>query len=273
MFRAIGKWFKALGYLFTFRINDAVKTLRENPGVMDEEYKEVIRQKQQSASQYIDAVSSLVHMQEDKKHKLQNLTKEITELTELKEGASAMAQELVAKHGGNSESVHADPEYQECASAFEDFSSTLAEKENRCTELESDVGELQEKIDAHKVNLQQIRRDIDKLKEERHEAVAEVIAAKEETRMNEVLSGIGEDKTADQLRELRETRSKLKAKAKVSGEVAGTDTKVQEAKFKQFARQRSAHTEFDKLIGLAKQAESQDSKIESPVVETQLPEG
>ncbi|MEM8931739.1 MAG: hypothetical protein AAGE94_11235, partial [Acidobacteriota bacterium] len=50
---------------------------------------------------------------------------------------------------------------------------------------------------------------------------------------------------------LRELRTEVKAEAQISRELAGTDTKAQEAEFLEYARTTEASDEFDALIGLA----------------------
>jgi hypothetical protein len=65
----------------------------------------------------------------------------------------------------------------------------------------------------------------------------------------------------------------MKAKAKVSKELAGTDTKVQEAEFLEYASKNTATDEFDKLIGLAGEADASDTAAkESREGESKLPE-
>ena len=54
---------------------------------------------------------------------------------------------------------------------------------------------------------------------------------------------------------MRQLREEMKAKAKVSKELAGTDTKVQEAEFLDYATKNVATSEFDQLIGLAEQVD------------------
>lgn len=264
------KYLRALGYLLTFRINKATRTLMEsNPGIMAEEFKSVIKQKAEQANVMMDAVASLVKIQEEKKQTAERLAKEIKDVSELKEGAAAMAQEVVRRHNGNQEQVKADPEYQECYTAFEDFSSTLTEKEARFNEVQADIKNSADRVEAQKNALRSVHRELDKLRARSHEAVAEMISAQQEQRMNQMLSGIGEDKTTDRLRELEDIVSQAKAKAKVGAELAGTNTKIQEEKFKKAVRERNASSEFDKLIGLAKE---KDAVGAGAAPDTKLPE-
>ena len=68
-------------------------------------------------------------------------------------------------------------------------------------------------------------------------------------------------------------RAEGKAKARISREMAGTDTKQQEAEFLEYARSSASTDEFDKLIGLADEADSESaSSDDQEKLKTQLPE-
>ena len=105
------------------------------------------------------------------------------------------------------------------------------------------------------------------------EAVAEVITAKEETELADMLSGISQDQTSQELQEMRELRQNVRAKARISREMAGTDTKAQEAEFIEYARSVGANDEFEQLIGLADDFDSAPaaSVADTGDTETRLP--
>jgi flagellar biosynthesis chaperone FliJ len=268
MFKAIGKYFRALGYLVTFRINKARETLDLNPGVMMASYENIIEEKRQRLSQYKDAISALIAQEESKKEKLRALTDEIGKLEKLKTGAAARAKQIVDKYAGDPAAVKNDPEYLKCQSAFKDFSSTLAEKQKRVAELESDLKEMMSGISGHKIQIQALMRDLDKLKEEKHDAVADVLSAKEEKQIADMMTGLATDRTSEELRELRELRSKASANARVSRELAGMDSKKEENEFLEYAQNTEADSEFDQLIGLTTKKET----ATPAQTETKIPE-
>ena len=84
MIKAIGKYFRALGYLLTFRINKAREELDLNPGVMMAGYDNVIEEKRKRLNQYMDAIGAMIAQEESKKDKLRSLTEEISKLEKLK---------------------------------------------------------------------------------------------------------------------------------------------------------------------------------------------
>ena len=126
--------------------------------------------------------------------------------------------------------------------------------------MEKDIATYAKNIGDHKVQLQQLLRDVDKIKSEAADAVADVITAKQERDLADTISGIAKDGSAEELQRLRQMRQELKAEARVSREMAGTDTKAQEAEFLEYARRSTASNEFDGLLGLG----STEAKTPAP---------
>lgn len=269
MFKAVGKYFRAVWYLMTFRVTKASETLRMNPGVISANYDRVIDEKRSRLNQYKDAVSSMIAQEESKKEKLRVLTDDVEKLEKLRSGAASKAKKLVEKHGGDSVAVRNDPEYIKCQSAFKDFSSTLAEKQQRATEIEEDLKQLVANVGGHKTQIQSLMRDLDRLKEEKHDVVADVLSAAEEKQIADMMTGLSNDRTSEELRELREIRQKATAGARISRELAGLDTQRAEAEFMEYAQSSEADDEFDALIGLSAK-ESKQSEQGQP--DTRIPE-
>jgi chromosome segregation ATPase len=270
MFRAIARYFRALGYLLTGRIDAARSALSTDPNVVRATYDQIIHEKRKRIQQYKDAVAGMIAQDEKKKAELQRVSEEAAKLQKLKDGAAAMARKVVERLGGNIEQVKQDAEYVKCQAAFKDFGSTLAEKESRCTALEEDVKTLEQSIANHKTQLQTLLRELEKLSGEKDEAVADIITAKEEKELADMLAGVSEDRTNQELQDLRELRSKAKAAARVSREMAGVDAKRSEEEFLEYASKSAADTEFDALIGLTRK--STEAPQAAPAEKTRLPE-
>ena len=276
MFGAMGRYIRAFGYLITGRIDAARKVLSANPYVIQATYDRIVQEKTARINQYKSAVAQMIAQEEKKLATVKTLSEETKRLEQLKEGAAAKAKSVVDKlkgQGVSMEEIKKNEEYLKCLAAFNDFSTTLKEKYDRIAELEGDIKQLQGNLGNHKVQMQQLLRDLEKLKEEAAATVADVITAKEEEEIGNILAGISEDRTSKELQDMRDLRQEQKAKARVSRELAGTDTKRQEAEFLDYATKSASSDEFDKLIGLA--AEADKSATEKPTeqrVETRLPE-
>lgn len=263
MFRAIFRWFKALGYLLTGRIDRARRALETDPNVVRAKYDDVIRDKTTRIHQYKEAVAGLIAQQEKKMAKVKSLTEDVKRLERLKAGALAKAKQQVAKlqkTGMTKVDVQQDEEYRKCLAAYNDFNSTLSEKQEHITELETDIGNYATRIKEHKIQLQSLVREIGKIKSEASDAVADIITATQEKEIADALSGIAEDGTAKELQELRDTRQQLKAEARISRELAGTDTRAQETEFLEYARTSAGNDEFDALVGLAEETDAKARK-------------
>ncbi|NLE38958.1 MAG: hypothetical protein GX621_13120 [Pirellulaceae bacterium] len=269
MFRAVGRYFRAIGYLITGRIDQARQTLSANPNVMRATYDQVIRDKTARIHQYKDAVAGMISQEEKKKSQVKSLTEEVKKLESLKAGSAAMARKLVAKYNGDVEAVKQDAEYTRCQTAFRDFSTTLAEKEQRIVDLEGDLETLAKSIGGHKIQIQGLLRELDKIREEKHDAVADVISAREEQQIADMVAGISADRTSQELAELRDLRREMKAKARISREMSGLDTKRDEDEFLSYATENVMTDEFDALIGLTKTEDRGHGESDEP---TRIPE-
>lgn len=275
MFRAIGRWIKAVGYLLTGQVDSARRVLDTNPHVIRAKYDEIVREKISRIQQYKQAVAGLIAQEEAKTAKVKQLSEEVANLERLKAGALAKAKQTVAKlqsSGKSKEAIHADENYKKCLSAYNDFSSTLAEKQERIEELENNVADYKKTIGEHKVQLQQLLREVEKVRSEAADTVAEVISAKQEKEIADTIAGIAEDGTAEELQSLRKMRQEVKAEARIAKEMAGADTKAQENEFLEYARASESASEFDSIIGLAEAAESESQPKESEGKDTALPE-
>ena len=275
MFRAIGRWIKAVGYLLTGQVDSARRVLDTNPHVIRAKYDEIVREKISRIQQYKQAVAGLIAQEEAKTAKVKQLSEEVANLERLKAGALAKAKQTVAKlqsAGKSKEAIHTDENYKKCLAAYNDFSSTLAEKQERIEELENSVADYKKTISEHKVQLQQLLREVEKVRSEAADTVAEVISAKQEKEIADTIAGIAEDGTAEELQSLRKMRQEVKAEARVAKEMAGADTKAQENEFLEYARASESTSEFDSLIGLAETAESESRPKESEGKDTALPE-
>lgn len=238
-----------------------------DPHVMRAKFDDIIKGKVNQIHTYKQAVATLIAQQEKKMAKVKSLTNEVQKLENLKAGALAMAKQAVAKlqgEGKTNEVVHADPNYKKCLTAYNDFAATLTEKQDHIKDLEGDIGEYDDSIANHKINLQQLQRDIEKLKSEAADAVADVITSKEETELADMINGISKDGMAKELQNLRDLRHEMRAEARISREMAGTDTKVQEAEFLEYARSNTATDEFDSLLGVAEGKEGAETAAGEP---------
>jgi hypothetical protein len=275
MFRAIGRWVKAVGYLLTGQVDSARRVLDTNPHVIRAKYDEIVKDKVARIQQFKQAVAGLIAQEEAKIAKIKQLSNDVANLERLKSGALAKAKQTVKTlqaAGKSKDEIHSEEGYKKCLAAYNDFSSTLTEKQERIDELEADVNDYKKTVGEHKVQLQQLLREVEKVRSEAADTVAEVISAKQEKEIADTISGISEDGSAEELQSLRQMRQEVRAEARISKEMAGTDTKAQEAEFLEFARTTESSSEFDSLIGFAEEVEKTNSEPDSKAKDSALPE-
>lgn len=266
MLRSFGRWLKSLGFFFSGNMDASRRTLDSNPHVMAARYDEIVRDKTTRFHQYKQAVAALIAQQEGKIQKAKALTEELRKLETLKAGALAKARKMVEElkaQGVTQEQIRHNDDYMKCLAAYNDFTSTLTEKNQRVEEMEKDIDEYGARIMEHKLQMRELMREIDEIKEESQEAVADVISAKEEREIADALTGLSQDGSDADLQELRKLRNEVKAEARVSKELSGANTLAQEAEFLAYAQQSEHSNEFDTLIGLAESAEVSPSAVET----------
>lgn len=257
------RFFKAIWYTLTGKAHESADKMMENPEAVRGAYEDIINDKKGNIQRYKAAIGQLIALVEQKKSTVKSLTDEVDRLEELKAGAIAKAQQTAAQLQGDGlsqEEIKGHGEYTRCVTAYQDFNSNLTEKTGRITELENEIEGAQADIESHKLQITSLHRDLDKIKSEQSEAVADLITAREQEEIADMLSGISMDGTSAELGRMREIREKAKARSTVAQELAGTDSKSEEEEFLTAARSSATNDEFDALIFGAQQT---DTKTET----------
>jgi phage shock protein A len=264
IFGAIGKIFRTLGYLLTGRLNRISGVWATNPDVIGATFDRAVDKKRQRLNQYKNAVGGLIAIDEKKKLTLKQVSEEVVRLEKLKAGALAMARKVVdTKYGGDSALAHDDPEYKKCQTAFKDFSTSLTQAQARVVELETDIQANAKGITDHQNQITSLMRDLEKVKQEKHETIADVVSAKEQKEIADMFNGLSEDQTAQDLEAMRDLRGKAKADARVSRELAGLDSKRVEDDFLAYADDASAVDEFDAALRSTKESKTTAAPVEA----------
>ena len=260
------RFFKAIWYTLTGKAHESADRMMENPEAVRGAYEDIINDKKGNIQRYKQAIGQLIALVEQKRSTVKSLTDEVERLEELKSGAIAKAQQTAAQLQGDGlsqEEIKVHGEYTRCVTAYQDFNSDLVEKTGRITELENEIEGAQADIESHKLQITSLHRDLDKIKSEQSEAVADLITAREQEEIADMLSGISMDGTSAELTRMREIREKAKARSTVAQELAGTDSKSEEEEFLTAARSSATNDEFDALIFGAQQTDAK-TETETP---------
>ncbi len=271
MFKAISRFFRAIGYMMTGKIDAGTKGLNEDPHVVRARFDDLIQAKRESILQVRNAVAGLIRNVERKRTELQNTKEEIAKKERLMSGARAMASKVAA--GRSREEAAQDAEFVKCMKAYQDFKNSLDLLLQRQESLEQDVTHNEKESKGYEVQLQGLHRELQELVDERERSVADVAMARETRAANEAIAGIAKDGTADDLRRLRETVAQAKAEAQVTSRLAGTDTARQEAEFMELAGSMEAESEFmDDIFGDTAPEVATGDQAPAPVEKENLPE-
>ncbi len=173
-------------------------SLMQNPEAVRGVYEDIIRDKQGNIQRYKNAIGQLIALVENKKNSLKGLTDDIDKLEKMKAGAIAKAKSTAAElrdTGASDEEIEQHPDYVRHITSYNDYHSTLEEKNARVAKLEQDIERAQEDIETHKLQITTLHRDLEKVKTEQSEAVADLIAARTQQEVDDLLSGIRKDDT------------------------------------------------------------------------------
>lgn len=255
MFKAVSRYFRAFFYLITGKIDSARKTLLSNTNVVAATYDQVIGEKESRVHQYKEMLASMMTQQARKEASINKEIQEIAKLEKLQNGATTKAKQILDRFS-NKEEAKKDPEYIQCQASFRDFSSTLAEKRKNLAEMQSDLEAVTKNINQHKVSAKSLLYEVDKIKQEKVDAIGKIIAAKQDIETSNMASGISKDRSSKELQELRELVNETTAHAKVSREMAGIEQANIESDFASYAENSVADAEFDKLVSSSEKKES-----------------
>lgn len=268
MFRAIVKLFSGFIFMITGGLVNLEKSLfRGNTTVIGAKYDSVIAVKIKRQEELLRAIEGLVTINAQKEQGVRRKTEEIEKLRKNQLGAKNKALKLA--EGLTKEAAEKNVEYVKARSAYTDYATTIAEKEKQCAEAELDIKQRTEIVQKYNLEFTSLQRELDKIKSEKHESIAEITAAKESAAANKQLLGLSEDNSAEVLRELREQRDGYKASVTVSANLAGLSAKTEDAEYASYAEKDIAETEFDAAMGFATKVES---KEETNQEKAKLPE-
>ena len=174
-------------------------------------YEDIIRDKQSNIQRYKQAIGQLIALVEQKKSSLKGLTKDIDKLEKMKAGAIAKTKSTAAElqqAGTLEEEIKQHPDYVRCVTSYNDYHATVVEKNALIEKLEQGIERAQADIDNHKNQISVLHCDLEKIKTEKSEAVADLIEAREREEINNMLSGNSAEDTSAELMRIREIKEK-----------------------------------------------------------------
>ncbi len=260
MFRAIGRFFKAMGYAMTGRIDEARKTMNSDPNVIRAVVDEEVEQMRHNAREYSNSIAGRDLEKTKKRSKIIQLSQEIADAEKVRASArqriAARATEL-AKAGKNSaEEMAVDQEMQKHRDKNDEKSKEITSKQTLVDQLKAGIVEDDKQIDSMMLNLRRQNAQIEKTGAKADELISRVIQAQEEKRQHERESGLAAvGSNSKVLQEIEEGVARTESQARVAGMLAGADTKNSDAQYLDAYRDPASDDEFAALIAHAVKTE------------------
>lgn len=187
-----------------------------------------------------DAIAEVESVLEEKRSRLEALNLEEEELLQKREGALAKAEEAQENND--------QPAYEKHAHAFERFQTRIDEIEELQTRLEGEVKETSASMDRYLLQLQDFQAEIEKMPQQKAEAIADFVSAKQIVELNDRLKGLETSLDRGPISAVMEANRRLTAKARISEKLAKVDVRVQDKEYEKAGRQSTARNKLDQML-------------------------
>jgi len=187
-----------------------------------------------------DAIAEVETILEDKRSRLEDLNKEEEDLLRKREGALAKAEK--AKEANDMKA------YEKHANAFERFQVRIDEIELTQARLQQEVAETSLTMDKYMLQLQDFQAEIEKMPQEKAEAIADYVSSKKIIELNDRLQGLETSLDRGPISAVLETNKRLTAKARISEKLAKADVKLQDKEYEKAGRESTARSKMDQML-------------------------
>jgi len=191
-----------------------------------------------------DAIAEVESILEDKRSRLEELNKEEETLLQRREGALAQAEE--AKASGD------NAEYEQHARAFERFQGRIDEIETMQQRLQQEIKDTSVTMDKYLLQLQDFQAEIEKMPQQKSEAIADFVSAKQIVELNDRLHGLETSLDKGPISAVMEANKKLTAKARISEKLSNVDVRVQDKQYEQAGRESTARSKMEQMLNARK---------------------
>ncbi|MEW6531424.1 MAG: hypothetical protein AB1473_11350 [Thermodesulfobacteriota bacterium] len=181
-----------------------------------------------------EAVALLAREREKTDVSLKKLDDEEKELERKLDGALAMAQ-----------GEPSNPAHKEAGTRY---ITRMKDIDAKQAVLAKDLELQTQKVEDYKTKLRDFTEEIDKLKREQGELVAEFISHRQIIQLEDRLKGLGESAVDESIVAIREKVGALRAEAKIATEMRGATVGAQDVAYERIGAERDAAARFDELL-------------------------
>jgi phage shock protein A len=157
-------------------------------------------------------------------------------------------QELSKKFEGALSAAEADPNNPAHREAGIRYQTRIQEIDEQQLKLTQELEGQKNKVDEYKLKLRGFKEEIDRLKREQGEMVAEYVSNQQVIMLEDRLKGLGDSVVDQSVVAIREKIAGLKAQAKIAAEMNQASLGSQDQAYEQIGAQTQAANKFDELL-------------------------
>ena len=226
-----GKMWAMLRGVFIRAGDDMVSS---SPDAIKATYATAIDEAKKRYKEMERAVALLARERERTEMSLKELDKEEGELQRKLEGALAAAE--------------AEPTNASHREAGTRYLTRIKEIDAKQEILTKDLEAQSAKVEEYKVKLRSFTDEIDRLKREQGELVAEFVSHQQVIQLEDRLKGLGESAVDESIVAIREKVAGMRAQAKIATEMGGSTLQSQDAAYERIGAERESQSRFDELL-------------------------
>jgi len=204
-------------------------------------------QKDKMISQYQglrDAIAEVEAVLEDKRQRLEDLNAEEDELLGKREGALAMAEKA--------KDANELTEFDKHSHAFERFQVRIEEIEQLQERLRSEIADTSQTMNRYMLQLQEFQAQIEKMPQDKAEAIADFVSAKQIIELNDRLQGLETSMDKGPISSVLDANKRLTAKARISEKLSKADVRLQDKEYERAGRQSTARSKMEQMLAARK---------------------
>ena len=218
-------------------------------------------------STYASAIAEATKRYQEMKQGLGMIIQQKTRLQNQHDKIDEELEKLHIKLDGAIQAAEHDADDTQARKDGQRFLSRIKELEEKKKSTISQIEGMVGKLVEYKNRLSEMHAEVDKLKVERGEMVAEFMTAQHALRLEEQLSGLPTESSIDEaVVAIREKVENMKAQVQVASEMRGASTVEGDKRYEELGEFSRTETQFDELL----RARAATPKIQAAAPQRQL---
>jgi len=206
----------------------------QSPDAIKSTYAVAIQEAKKRYKDMEEAVALLARERERTEETLKTLSREDEELQKKLEGALSAA-----------EAEPDNPTHREAGTRYQ---LRIQEIEGKQANLTQELDGQSRKVDEYKLRLRSFMAEIEQLKREQGEMVADFMSTRQVLLLEDRLKGLAESAVDESVVAIREKVAGLKAQAKIASEMSSATVGAQDKNYERIGEEKLAANRFDELL-------------------------